>query len=145
MKLKLTIFLWIVMNLWWILDCFYSMSRLKCCGTNNWLSSRLIQIWVDKVRTFWETHTIWKNLPYGFGKWADLRPIFFLIQIQLMWLLVGSLVGLLVGKSYHTKQKDGYSLPTDDPTNNHINWIWMSKKIGLNLWGRSLWSFRHYG
>ena len=25
--------------------------------------------------------------------------------------LVGSLVGLLVGKSYHTKLKDGYSLP----------------------------------
>ena len=50
-----------------------------------------------------------------------------------MHLLVGSLVGLLVGKSYHTKQKDGYSLPTNDPTNNHNNWIWMSKKIGLNL------------
>ena len=32
--------------------------------------------------------------------------------MQLMRLLVGSLVGLLVGKSYHTKQKDGYSLPT---------------------------------
>jgi hypothetical protein len=45
--------------------------------------------------------------------------------------LVGSLVGLLVGKSYHTKQKDGYSLPTNDPTNNRTNWIWMSKKIGL--------------
>ena len=41
------------------------------------------------------------------------------------------LVGLLVGKSYHTKQKDVYSLPTNDPTNNRINWIWMSKKIGL--------------
>ena len=37
----------------------------------------------------------------------------------------------LVGKSYHTKQKDGYSLPTNDPTNNHINWIWMSENIGL--------------
>ena len=45
--------------------------------------------------------------------------------------LVGSLVVLLVGKSYHTKQKDGYSLPTNDPTNNHINWILMSKKIRL--------------
>ena len=42
------------------------------------------------------------------------------------------LVGLLVGKSYHTRQKDGYSLPTNDPTNNRTNWIWMSKKIGLN-------------
>ena len=34
-----------------------------------------------------------------------------------MRLLVGSLVGLLVDKSYHTKQKDGYSLPTNDLTN----------------------------
>ena len=25
-----------------------------------------------KVRTFWETHKIWKNLPYGFDKSADL-------------------------------------------------------------------------
>ena len=48
-----------------------------------------------------------------------------------MRLLVRSLVGLLVGKSYHTKQKDGYSLPTNDPANNRTNWIWMSKKIGL--------------
>ena len=48
-----------------------------------------------------------------------------------MGLLVGSLIGLLVGKSYHTRQKDGYNLPTNDPTNNHTNWIWMSKKIGL--------------
>ena len=55
-----------------------------------------------------------------------------LVQIQLVQLLVGSLVRLLVGKSYRTKQKDGYSLPTNDPTNNHINWIWMSKKMGLN-------------
>ena len=29
---------------------------------------------------------------------------------------MGLLVGLLVGKSYHTKQKDGYSLATNDPT-----------------------------
>ena len=48
-----------------------------------------------------------------------------------MRLLVGSLVRLLVGKSYHTKQKDGYSLPTNDPTNNRTDWMWMSKKIGL--------------
>ena len=48
-----------------------------------------------------------------------------------MRLLVGSLIGLLVGKSYHTKQKDGYNSPTSDPTNNRTNWIWMSKKIGL--------------
>ena len=55
-----------------------------------------------------------------------------------MQLLVGSLVGLLVGKSYHTKQKDGYSLPTNDPNNNRINWIWMSKKIGLKISYRTL-------
>ena len=48
-----------------------------------------------------------------------------------MRLLVGSLVRLLVGKSYHTKQKDGYSWLTNDPTNNPTNWIWTSKKIGL--------------
>ena len=50
-----------------------------------------------------------------------------------MGLLVGSLVGLLVGRSYHTKQKDAYIVPTNSPANNHINWIWMSKKIGLNI------------
>ena len=43
------------------------------------------------------------------------------------------LVGSLVGKSYHTKQKDGYSLPANDPTNNHINWIWMKKDRALYL------------
>ena len=48
-----------------------------------------------------------------------------------MRLLVGSLVRLLVGKSCHTKQKDGYNSPTNEPTNNHIHWIWMNKKIGL--------------
>ena len=25
-----------------------------------------------KVRTFWETHKIWKNLPHGFDKSADV-------------------------------------------------------------------------
>ena len=56
-----------------------------------------------------------------------------LIQIQLVRLLVGSLVRLLVGKSYHTKQKDGYSLLTNDPTNNRTNWIWTTKKIGIKI------------
>ena len=60
-----------------------------------------------------------------------LSPIFLLIQIQLVRLLVASLVGLLVGKPYHTNQKDGYNSPTNDPTNDRTNWIWMSKKIGL--------------
>ena len=45
-----------------------------------------------------------------------------------MRLLVGSLVGLLVGKSYHTKQKDGNNSPTNDPTNNRTNWIWIGLK-----------------
>jgi hypothetical protein len=35
-------------------------------------------------------------------------------------------VRLLVGKSYHTKQKDGDNRPTSDPTNNRTNWILMS-------------------
>ena len=48
-----------------------------------------------------------------------------------MRLLIGSLVGLLV--IYQTKQKDGYSLPTNSPTNNRTNWIWMSKKIGPKI------------
>ena len=30
-----------------------------------------------------------------------------------------------------TMQQNTNSLPTNDPTNNRINWIWMSKKIGL--------------
>ena len=50
-----------------------------------------------------------------------------------MQLLVGSLVEILVGKSYHTKQRDGYILTSNDPTDNQINWICMSKKIGLYL------------
>ena len=50
-----------------------------------------------------------------------------------MRLLVGSLIGLLVGKSYHTKQKDGNSQPTNSPTSDRINWIWMSTKIGLQI------------
>ena len=50
-----------------------------------------------------------------------------------MLLLVGSLVGLLLCKSYHTRQKDGYGLPTNCPTNNYIDLIWMSKKIGLKF------------
>ena len=37
----------------------------------------IINVWFDlntviKVRTFWETHKIWKNLPHGFDKSADL-------------------------------------------------------------------------
>ena len=51
--------------------------------------------------------------------------------MQLIRLLVESLVGQLVGKSYHTREKDGYSLPTNCLTNNRISWVWMSKKIGL--------------
>ena len=46
--------------------------------------------------------------------------------MELVQLLVGSLVRLLVGKSYHTKLKDVYSLPTNSLTNNRINSIWSS-------------------
>ena len=45
------------------------------------------------------------------------------------------LVGLLVGKLLPSFCLVWYDLltnsPTNDPTNNRINWIWMSKKIGL--------------
>ena len=27
---------------------------------------------IFKVRTFWETHNIWKKIPHGFDKSADL-------------------------------------------------------------------------
>ena len=29
-------------------------------------------VFISRVRTFWETHKIWKNLPHGFDKSADL-------------------------------------------------------------------------
>ena len=45
--------------------------------------------------------------------------------------LVELLVGLLVGKSYHTIENGNNSWPTNSPTNNHISWIRMRKKIGL--------------
>ena len=32
----------------------------------------LSNLCIFKVWTFWETHKIWKNLPYGFNKSADL-------------------------------------------------------------------------
>ena len=34
-------------------------------------------------------------------------------------------------KAIFTTPYSGYNSPTNDPTNNHTNWIWMSKKIGL--------------
>ena len=42
---------------------------------------------------------------------------------------------LLVGKpSFYLVWYDlPTNSPTNDPNNNHINWIWMSKKIGLNI------------
>ena len=42
-----------------------------------------------------------------------------------------NICSVLVGKSYYTRQKDGNSLPTNSPTNNGTNWIWMSRMIGL--------------
>jgi hypothetical protein len=61
----------------------------------------------------------------------DLSPIFLRIQIQLMRLLVGLLVGQLLPSFFIL----WYDLPTNSlcnyPTNNRISWIWMRKKIGL--------------
>ena len=60
-----------------------------------------------------------------------LSPIFLLIQIQLMRLLVGLLVGQLLPSFFIL----WYDLPTNNltnyPTNNCISWIWMCKKMGL--------------
>ena len=36
------------------------------------ISSQKLSRSANKVRTFWETHKIWKNLPLGFDKSADL-------------------------------------------------------------------------
>ena len=46
-------------------------------------------------------------------------PIFLRIQIQLMRLLVGLLVGQLLPSFYIV----WYDLPTNSPTNNRISWI----------------------
>ena len=56
--------------------------------------------------------------PYIF---AQPNPINAFISWIISWQII----------PYHTKQKDGYSLPTNSPTYNLTNWIWMSKKIGL--------------
>ena len=60
-----------------------------------------------------------------------ISPIFLLIQIQLMRLLVGALVGKLSPSFRFVWYDLPTNGPTNDPTNNCINWIWMSKKIGL--------------
>ena len=61
-----------------------------------------------------------------------------LVQIQLVRLLVGSLVVKLSPSFCFV----WYDLPTNnltnDPTNNRTNWIWTSKKIGLNSVQNSL-------
>ena len=59
--------------------------------------------------------------PYLFGR---PNPI----SVFISWI-----ISLLIGKSYHTKKKDGYSMPANDPTNNRTNWIWTSKRVGLKL------------
>ena len=60
-----------------------------------------------------------------------LSPIFLRIQTQLVRLLVGLLVGQLLLSFFIL----WYDLPTNSltnyPTNNHISWIWMRKKMGL--------------
>ena len=61
----------------------------------------------------------------------EYSPIFLRIQIQLMRLLVGLLVGQLLLSFFILC----YDLPTNSltnyPTNNRISWIWMRRKIGL--------------
>ena len=57
--------------------------------------------------------------------YADqLKPYFFAhpnpINAIISWIISQT---ILVGKSYHTQQKDGYSMPTNSPNNIHINWI----------------------
>ena len=42
---------------------------------SNWQETAQLHTFahsVTKVRTFWETHKIWKNLPHGFDKSTDL-------------------------------------------------------------------------
>ena len=38
----------------------------------HWLNIQPVMRKAIKVQTFWETHKIWKNLPHGFDKSADL-------------------------------------------------------------------------
>ncbi len=61
----------------------------------------------------------------------NLSPIFLRVQIQLMRLLVGLLVGQLLPSFFIL----WYDLPTNSltnyPTNNRISWVWMRRKMGL--------------
>ena len=88
---------------------FYTFCLEKWNAKTNNFSAGLQSSWTGSRR-----RQLKLLLCFGFTETAlhlentKLSPIFLLIQIQLMWLLAGSLVGLLVGKSYHTKQKDGY-------------------------------------
>ena len=63
----------------------------------------------DKLLTQWRYINISKFFIYLFpmfvAKYVYYSPIFLLIQIQLVWLLIGSLAGLLLGKSYDAKLK----------------------------------------
>ena len=73
----------------------------------DWLKKEsrllLLIVWL-KVRTFWETHKIWKNIPHGFDKSADLlskhqnHEEFFFFQImcasQKVWTLTKSILDL---------------------------------------------------
>ena len=60
--------------------------------------------------------------PYIF---AHPNPINAIISWIISWTISWQII------PYHTKQKDGYSFPTNSPTYNLTNWIWMSKNIGL--------------
>ena len=52
------------------LDLVISRELGRFRNITRWLRS--IMFFSGKVRTFWETHKIWKNLPHGFDKSADL-------------------------------------------------------------------------
>ena len=66
-----------------------------------------------KVRTFWEAHIIWKNLPHGFDKSADLlskrqnpEEDFFKLCVLLkkselyLWLIIKCIFGWFIKMSY---------------------------------------------
>ena len=46
--------------------CKIALFRIQTyTSLNPWLVNQLLRILAVKVRTFWEAHKIWKNLPHG--------------------------------------------------------------------------------
>ena len=97
---------------WRFFHLFSCISAYTCVGSYMWTCTMAISV---------------KFLMVG-RPFFDFSPIFLLTKIQLGNVIIGSLVRLSVGKSYHTKQKDGYSLPI-------LRWFCFFKKID--------WSFEH--